>query len=80
MQKASIFLVLVSLSGCATTRLVPPSVSGNADTVAVSNTWGREEAWPYAVQHCRKHGRVPKKNRWKPFATLVFDCVQAPAL
>lgn len=77
MKIAASLLLALSLTGCVTTRLIPPGVKGTSDSVTVSNTWDVEEAWPYAVEHCRKHGKVPKVNRSKFFATIIFDCVAA---
>lgn len=72
---AASILLVTSLSACTTTRLIPPGVSGDATSVTVSNTWGTEEAWPYAVEHCAKHGKLPKEKRRKPVFAIVYDCV-----
>jgi hypothetical protein len=75
MKRTACYMLLLCLSGCTTARLIPPGVSGTAASVTISNTWGVEEAWPYAVEHCRKFGKVPGARRSTFFATLVFDCV-----
>ena len=43
--------------------------------MTVSNTWGHEEAWPYAVEHCAKYQKLPEMKAWKPFMSIQFDCV-----
>ena len=74
MRMAAPLLLLGSLGGCATPRLIPPGVSGDANSVRIFNTWGKEEALPYAAKHCATFGKVPKVRNWEPL-TLVFDCV-----
>lgn len=71
-------LLAATLGGCATTRLIPPPVSGDADKVTVYNTWGMDEAWPLAVKHCAKYGKIPRKMRQTLFVSIEFTCVQQP--
>lgn len=72
---AASILLITSVSACTTSRLIPPGVSGDPAAITVSNTWGIEESWPYAVEHCAKYGKVPKVNRRKPVFSIVYDCV-----
>lgn len=78
MRAVAILLLGAAVAGCVG-RLIPPGVSGDSNSVTVSNTYGLEEAWPEAVEHCAIYGKVPKHREWKPFMSMVFDCVPAAA-
>ncbi len=75
MRIAVLALAGCSVAGCATPRLIPPGVSGDAASVTISNTWGDQEALPYAAKHCATYGKVPKLRQRKMVITLVYDCV-----
>ena len=73
-RSAACLFLVGTLAGCATPRLIPPGVSGDANSVRIFNTWSKGEALPYAAKHCAAFGKVPKVRKWEPM-TLVFDCV-----
>ena len=64
----------VSLTGCASMRVLPAGVSGNEAYVSISNVWNEAEALPYATKHCAQYGKIPKFQSKQGYA-VVFDCV-----
>ena len=74
MRHLAIIFTSVALAGCASARLLPAGVSGNAAYVSVSNVWNEAEALPYAEKHCAQHGKIARFQSKQNYA-VVFDCV-----
>jgi hypothetical protein len=75
-MKITVALLCLGLAGCASMRVLPAGVSGNAAYVSVSNVWNESEALPYAEKHCAQFGKIPRFQSKAAYA-VVFDCVSA---
>ena len=71
-----IILIVLTLSGCATTGA---NVTGNEIGVTVNNVWNRNQAFPKADEHCRKFGKVARSSQNDGEYAFSFDCVKPEA-
>lgn len=69
------FAAALLVSGCASVRLTPAGVSGNAAYVSVSNVWNSAEALPYAEKHCAQYEKIARFKTKEEYS-FVFDCVE----
>jgi hypothetical protein len=74
--------LLTTLAGCSTTGTqvyhccLGQSLDGDENKVAVFNVWSAGGAYPLAMTHCQKFGRIAQFERMT-LITAHFLCVPA---
>ena len=74
---------LLLISGCSVTGnqvyhcCAGQSISGDSESVKVSNVWTAGDALPLAMNHCQKYNKVPAFENMG-FFTAHYRCIEPP--